>query len=488
MAYVIIASLLVLVPPSVGLANNGDFGRLMCQLGLEYPPGSGDPIFGSTYFHFIRITPSPDRPYLNPLTRIALSIPFFMADGFNACFSQDGFDLRWAGFADILLIGLAVYLWLRAVRRRPLWQQTVFVAAMIFMFADMGYLVYVNSFYAEAAGLAYILLALACLLNLKTDADQRYLIQIAWLGAFFVFALLFGGTKGQNVPLVIPMFLLGIFAARRASQRGLWKIGAIVALVLLIPIADSIRRYDPELLRLNSYNTVFGGLLRYSSDPRRDLIDLGLPPDIARYAGTNPWSPQSPYHDPAFGKAFFPKVSPAKVGLFYARHPWRFAAPLNAACMELPGARLRLLSHFDQHSRIVPRRVFDVMSPGALPPGSRWKWIGWTLFSLWSNFKETCLPNRLWFWAVFGLANIARGIYSTFWGRDIEQKIAGSIRLCLALVYGMVPFIAIVGDGMWDMKKHLFFQGVAFDALALLLILGLLDWLLDRGRRPGQGD
>ena len=64
------------------------------------------------------------------------------------------------------MLALALWMWTRATRKWKRWQRATYTAALLLIFLDMGYLVYVNSFYAEPTGRGYFLLALGSLMNL----------------------------------------------------------------------------------------------------------------------------------------------------------------------------------------------------------------------------------------------------------------------------------------------------------------------------------
>ena len=60
--FVLIASALVLIAPSAGIGNNGDFQRLMFQLHVDYPPASPDRDPGYVHFAFLLNGKTPRRP------------------------------------------------------------------------------------------------------------------------------------------------------------------------------------------------------------------------------------------------------------------------------------------------------------------------------------------------------------------------------------------------------------------------------------------
>ena len=106
-------------------------------------------------------------------------------------------------------------------------------------------------------------------------------------------------------------------------------------------------------------------------------------------------------------------------------------------------------------------------TPSYLPENERWKWPLWVCFSLWSELKETTLPPSRWFWLAVGLANVVAGVYVVRRGSERQTRLLAAVRISIAIIYLITPVITIIGDGAWDLRKHLFFANVAFDVLIL---------------------
>ena len=81
----------------------------------------------------------------------------------------------------------------------------------------------------------------------------------------------------------------------------------------------------PDLGRNNRYNAVFVELLGHSPNPARDLVDLGLSPELARYAGRPIYVPGNATRDPHFA-GFFTTVTEVKLAAFHLTHPGRAVA------------------------------------------------------------------------------------------------------------------------------------------------------------------
>lgn len=493
--FVAIATALVVIPPSVGLSNNGDFERLMGPLGLDYDTPIADRHYGPVIFHFPKAA-GPPLHHLNPLTRAALTLPFWPAVGLSRLMVGTTFDLRWAGLVQIAILGLAIGLWMRATRERKRWERLILAGALLLIFGDIGYLAFVNSFYSEPVSLSYFLLALGCLLNAGLVAGRNGK-STRWIFGYFLFSLLFACTKAQYALASLPMAALGVFAWQRVAKNHRLAAPIAVACAIVALSACSLASYEPEALLINKYNTVFGGVLMRSPNVAADLQEFDLPPSMADLARTCPWSINTRFFDPQFRRVYFPKINPLRVTLFYARHPDRFYVELAAVCREMSGVRLYYLRNFDTAAGINGHKVPDLLSAADLPAGARWKWRPWMFFSSWSGLKEGAMNSLLglddtpglrnvavfgplWIWLVFGAINLLIGLWQAARAGGAQQAVNGGVRAVLAICLLMIPPIVLLGDGEWEAHRHLFMANAAADLLLILALSDLLRWVASR--------
>ncbi len=155
-AAAILASQL-LVPPVVGLANNGDFEKVMGYAGFQYLPGSAaDRFYSWIQTRFAIIEPGAYRSrYPTSETLLALA-----ARGLNALRPNHGiFDIRFLGAVHAMLFLAALGLLFSALRPFPVWLALGTAALLILTFTDVGYFAPFNSFYSQTASLLFLLLA-----------------------------------------------------------------------------------------------------------------------------------------------------------------------------------------------------------------------------------------------------------------------------------------------------------------------------------------
>ena len=204
---------------------------------------------------------------------------------------------------------------------------------------------------------------------------------------------------------------------------------------------------SPRWLRRNSqYIAVFTELLRDSPQPSADLVELGLDPSLAAFAGTHPWTSGGPIGRPAFEAQFFARFGYLKLAGFYLRHPDRFVALTERALQSGLAIRPAALGNFEKSA--------------GLPPQARSR-----SFALWSDLHASVLPGRAA--SFLALVVVLLVFPLVFWRRASPQT-----RLLLelqsaAVLMAVAEFLAVV-----------FVQGDMDAARVMLPVDLLLDFAI----------
>jgi len=323
-AAAILASQL-LVPPVVGLADNGDYERVMGYAGFQH---STD-IDAERYFSFLRTQYAVVSPgwfrggYHSSETLLA-----FLARYIHLAVAPGRlFDIRLLGGIHALLLLLALGGLLRACRDLAPAAQIVAAVLLVFAFTDVGYVSLFNSFYSQTASLLFLLLTAAA----AATAVRRGRLDGGLLVAYFGFAVLFVGSKPQERLQAPILAAFGILLAG-VGWAGAWRKPAVWLAVALCGFSVVYARHTPYTLReATLYQVVFDELLGHSADPAADATALGLDPEWVRYAGTNPFAKDSPLLQSEFRMRFLHRVGYRKVLRFYLAHPRRLAARIERA-------------------------------------------------------------------------------------------------------------------------------------------------------------
>jgi len=309
----------LLFRPIVGLADNSDFARITEPLGLrlaaEPPPAERYFQFVWSRYRFERGAEgrSPSSEIL--LARVARTLAALSSGG-------RAFDLRWMGAVHAAaLLGAAVVLW-RESASLPFLARAAAFGFAAFAFTDAGYVAPLNSFYAQAGSLVFLLWTVAA-----GVAAARRPGRAAPLAAYFAAASLFVASKPQEILQAIPVVLFGLFLASRGGPA-FRVLGALLSALLLAGGA-ALARETRETIRGGAlYKMIFFELLRDSRDPAADVRALGLPQNDVRFTGTTNYGWDSPFRDPAV-RARIASIGYGGLLRFYAAHPARVRRELG---------------------------------------------------------------------------------------------------------------------------------------------------------------
>jgi len=307
----------LLRPPVVGLADNGDYQRVMAWAGLDHTTDVHD----ERYFSFLRTTyrilplGSTRGGYLSSEALLALAARFLA----TAVGAGTIFDLRVLAAIHIVLYVLAFGLLLRGARYLEPAAQLAAAVLLVFFFTDIGYIGPFNSFYSQTASLLFLMLTAA----LAAEAIARMELSGARLVLFYVCAAGFVTSKPQEAIQGPLLALLGLRLAG-VGRRGAAKKPAVWLALALCAVSVWYGRRTPMALREAAlYQVVFYEVLPHSPDAAADASALGLDPAWLRYSGTDAFEPDSPLLDPAFREGLLARVGYRKVAAFYLHHPGR---------------------------------------------------------------------------------------------------------------------------------------------------------------------
>ncbi|MBD2866784.1 glycan biosynthesis hexose transferase WsfD [Paenibacillus oceani] len=438
------------VKPIVGIADNGDFLRIMTSVGLDYL----DPnlLYEDKYFgHFIRefkLVPLGIGGYAST------QVPFvILATWLNRLvFSTTVFDMRSMAIVYSALLLAAFGVMMRYHRAWPLIARIALGLVLVFMFADVGYIGYFNSLFGEPISYVFLLLTVGLALGLSSSEHPTRRLLIL----FFVCAILLTGSKVQNAPVGVLIALLGLRFLRMRSD-GAWR-KTVIGFSAFLAIG-SLAMYvlaPKQLKEINMYQTVFYGVLKDSPTPEQDLEELGIPKELAVLAGTNFFEETAiPQRDPVMYEKFYDRISHGKIALFYLKHPGRLMAKLEVAAQNGMTIRPYYLGTYEKG---------EGMSRGAVSAKFDW----------WSEWKKNVLPNTLWFLIPFCLVYYAVIALERRRAASLGGKIYTETFALVGLV-GLISFlIPIIGDGEADLSKHLFLFNVCFDIMFASSVLWIV--------------
>ena len=366
---------LVLVSPPVGIADNGDFPKMIGRFALTAVPASANdaPSFIAT-----RYVKDPNARWLSenysteiPLIGMALAISDWIGLGY--------FDIRIIGVIHGAFY-LATFGWLIIVLRALSVKAMTLVALVtIFVLGDVCYLSYCNTFYTDAAALAFLFPTVVAALAIAMDRCRR----VGTLLVYAACACLFIFSKGQHA---VPGLLLAVFPLIAGGQLRTVSIGLSLTLLAssYVSLALSPRAERGQYL----FTLIFFKLAPDAQYAPAILAELGFGPEYAKYAGLYTYQANSPMNDPVFAADFGRRASQVRIAEYYLRHP---------------GVVLRLLKD-DLHHWAKEMRSDSLGSyPRSVgkPPPARSTAFGWWSAIRSALFKKFEYHLPLWYLWVF---------------------------------------------------------------------------------------
>jgi hypothetical protein len=444
-AAAVILSYQLFIPPIVGLADQGDFGRILGRFG--YVPEDTSAVIAfvaPTYVKSRGARRSDSEQLSSEYLFVACAVL-----GNKVIFHDGKLNIVVIGIVQVLAF-LAAFSRLLTVTRRYRVSPLLWIAGLIVL-TDVGYAAYWNSFYAEPASCIFFLLLAAE--SIAISSSQQ--VSARAIALWSLWAILWIMAKAQNAPLGV---LLVLFSARlwwwvkeRAAQR-LAILGtaltAAATLLNIVTIPVGVRWAD-------AYNQMFLAILPESRNAAEDLKSLGLETDLVKYSGTGAWSPGSGFHEMVSSGLVGNKITHAALGRFYFEHPariWRHAKTLLPIAFSL---RPEWCGNFERTA--------------GHAPGARS-----TAFSLWSDFHEQGL--RRIGKPILILLFLSPAIAATAWLRFPERR--RHIELLALLSFSCLTafLVAALGDA-WDNVKHLFLFNLMLDACLIFITGFIMSWL-----------
>ncbi|GAA4533088.1 glycan biosynthesis hexose transferase WsfD [Amycolatopsis samaneae] len=333
-----------LVPRPVGMADNGDGWRLLCQLGAKEADRPAEKFVRFAYHS----APACDSAYISSQAWLDK-----FASALGRLFGLPSvLNLVVLGVLCCVLFALgvtAIVLGLRLSTR----DRIIATVLLLLVVADSAFFGYVASVLSEGAAFAGIVLLCGGLLLMNRPGAWRYTgAVVTVLGAMI------GINAKTQTLLLLPFFVLALAFVRAPGSRGLARWALPVAVLAVVGTGTALKQGtgDPanaEYREANMYHVVFDSIVDGRHDAAADLAELGLPPEFAKYAGSTWWSANSATKDPSYGR-YRDRISRRNVAHFYLTHPLRTVEILHRSAQEVLTARVPNLGSFGEGSGQAP--------------------------------------------------------------------------------------------------------------------------------------
>ncbi|MBR9977964.1 MAG: hypothetical protein KFH87_07740 [Bacteroidetes bacterium] len=445
---------------NTGLADNGDYTRSMLWMtpgptGMEanWPdPDSED--WSKRFFNYW--IPYWDLDMQLPKSRTSAAVLWLPGVLLSSVFFSGSvlYLPSVSLFPKLILVTilLLLFTWGRQHERHRLLLLGGIAFPFILLTTSTDYVAYFNSFYQEASSLIFLLLLLVSILILKQRPSfPTFLFSI-------VCVFLLATSKASNVywpALAVPII---VHLRYRDTLTNMRLAALAVALLAMLTFA-SMHVTGAGASKENPYHSLFYGALMFSEQPGEHLRRLNMP------------DADTCIHASAFTQEGMACIARHENKLSYLttlsvlyREPLVFPRMMTYVFDNMQDISLVYLGKYaidDPRSKTTPRvgdgyeQRFWLAGDNAL------------MLNLWSTLKYRVFPTGYALLLLLILF-IAVFIHARRYA-DVRKDLALVGLLCsVACVVDMS--IAILGDGRYELMKHLFLANVLFD-IALIVFL-----------------
>ncbi len=438
----------------IGMADNGDYFRVLTSNDLySYQQDFSDQYFG--YFE----KEYGIRQYYNDATAggITTSQNLFIsaAVAIDAFFTHDYvFDVRYLAGIQILCLALGVFLFVDylAFNKKPVAGYLI-AAVAVFVFADLAYGAYFNSFFQEATVYISFMICIssALLLGQKRNYNPYFLMALFGAGALL---LIF--AKQQNAPLGVVLAILCGFIALRTHIRRLRVVVLMIAGLLAVSGIAVYVLIPQKFVDINKYQTMTRGTMLSSEDPEEALSQFMINRQYALLNGTTTFDryPAIKYDDRTMTEDFYDKFSYMDVAMFYLKNPDQLSVMMDYAAKNLYLTRPEMVGNYEKEAGREHGAKTD-------------------FFVFYSTLKQNITPKTVGFLVMWCIGAILLGM------RNRYQMLV--IILCILIGLSQI-LVSIVGDGDADFAKHVFLYTLMFDYVNVIGISWLIGFAF-RGKK-----
>ncbi|MCM3629678.1 hypothetical protein M3194_20265 [Paenibacillus glycanilyticus] len=439
------------VPPYIGMADNGDYYRILYSNGLYFnmPDYTSQTLgyFVKTFGIFQYYNENSALLWSSQTMFVRLSL------GISQLFGSDQqFDIRIQGaLYSVLYVG-AVYLLVKA----STWKASRragygLAAAAIFVFGDIGYLAYFNSFYGESVVLIMLLYLFSAAMLLYQRQNNDYFL----LFLFGASAMILTTSKQQNAPIGLIVGLVAVLFVFMRKEKIFRTLAGLQAVVLLLTAVGTYALIPEQFVNINKYHAMTRGVLMTANNPEEALKFFGIDKQFAVLKGEiyyNQFAP-IPVESVEMQEQFLDKYGFPSIARYYLTHPGAASRIFETAAHNAFSNRTKLGNYEESAGK---------------PFGART-----AAFSGYSYLKELAAPKTsgfvvLWMVVIAGL--YAPSFYRAVKERSLRRALRLPVILMMMLSGLCAMAVSVIGAGDADLAKHEFLFAVAFDLVTFWTI------------------
>ena len=223
--------------------------------------------------------------------------------------------------------------------------------------------------------------------------------------------------------------------------------------------------FNGAISKDTQYNSVFYGILNGSENPRQDLIDMGLNPEMALEAGKHAYLNKEEYvkyvpRTEITEREFYSKMNNGKLVKFYITHPVRF---------------IQGMEYTADHA------FFTGTSLGKYKRGYSEKPISdFNRFTKWSSIRSELLHKIIYFIVLVYLMMMGISLLNYIKNKESKEIKAKIQLLWGVMLIGVFQFpMPFVGNGQADTSKQLYLFNFVFDIMLVVSVFWCFNKIID---------
>ena len=457
----VMAVVLLFIPPYIGVADDGSLQDVMRGVGLGYRPQDLEAATGAYYVRFLMH--STYEFHGISTHRMLIRAAMWLDDQFT---HDNLFDLRFMAAMYLALYLPAVFLVLRniASRVKVAAEATFLVIIGALMLGDAATLACFSSLYPDAAFLVLMLYCMGFCMSMQHKGDGW--MQLGFLGLMAAgSALALTERHCAMVGIVLTVFCMRqIRIVDRTVRYGI--LAVISASVLLAASVVGLTAGTSRFTEASHLHAMTNGVLLRSQNPENTLAEFDIEPRFETLADISAYE-EYPYAlsgNPEIQRDFMDRYSAGTIALHYVRHPFEYTGLLELGTRAAFETARNYTGNFERSA--------------GFPEYAR---NGLLVF--YSNFKANSLPRTLGFlaivtvmyWALFRRQRGLRREQRRWTPR--ERQIMLDTFLCL-LAAGILDISAVICiSGTAELERYHILYGFCIDGMLMLFVAEILHRL-----------
>lgn len=438
--FFVVVSLNIQLSPMKGIADNGDFGRIMSWFDIRHESQTEDQKhlgWVERYYSYGNNDAS-SREFSSGLIFIGISTVF------NKILNGNIFDIKILGLIHTLFVSVLIFFTLHFLQKIYRLILIVVIPFIFLALIDSAYVSYFNSFYEESAGIIFLLLYVVLILKSLTEASTKK--NIFNVVAVSISAALLISAKPQYFIFAVPTILTNVLLFRRKISNGMLL--GISFMIATFAISYYLLGTPNIIKKWNVYNTVFAQVLGSTANIDRAGKIFDIDSSFHKYRGIPAYF-EGGINDPYLQK-YLKVETYGKVIKYYIVTPKELLNLTKKLSESSLSTIISFLGYYDKASNFGP----------AEGPRNGTYW-SYSKMGIGKVFGVLMIPLLIFVLVVLALM--------------IKKNRYGILGMFLSLSAICQIGIVLISEGLYGVpEKHLLMFNILFDFLLLFLVTYLL--------------